>query len=86
MLYPIELGVLVTVKDTESRVWQKGGDEGARKRWRPPCAGQWRGSLIHDAGIAVCRQVNGIAELWTVDRDFSRFPRLRCRNPLSRGG
>jgi uncharacterized protein len=42
------------------------------------------GSLIHDARIAVCCQVNGIAELWTVDRDFSRFPKLRCRNPLSR--
>jgi predicted nucleic acid-binding protein len=21
-------------------------------------------------------------ELWTADRDFSRFPRLRTRNPL----
>jgi len=41
------------------------------------------GALIHDARIAVCCQVNGIAELWTIDRDFSRFPGLRCRNPLS---
>ena len=41
------------------------------------------GALIHDARIAVCCQVNGIAELWTVDRDFSRFPGFRCRNPLS---
>jgi toxin-antitoxin system PIN domain toxin len=47
---------------------------------------QVTGGMIHDARIAVCCQVNGIAELWTVDRDFSRFPQLRCRNPLSRGG
>jgi len=23
-----------------------------------------------------------VRELWTADRDFSRFPRLRTRNPL----
>jgi predicted nucleic acid-binding protein len=31
-----------------------------------------------------CCLSHGIDELWTVDRDFSRFPRLRCRNPLTR--
>jgi predicted nucleic acid-binding protein len=25
---------------------------------------------------------HGARELWTADRDFSRFPRLRTRNPL----
>lgn len=42
------------------------------------------GGMIHDARIAACCVVHGIDELWTVDRDFSRFPRLRCRNPLTR--
>ena len=40
------------------------------------------GAMIHDARIAVCCTVHGVDELWTVDRDFSRFPQLRCRNPL----
>lgn len=42
------------------------------------------GGMIHDARIAACCVIHGVDELWTVDRDFSRFPRLRCRNPLSR--
>lgn len=41
------------------------------------------GGMIHDARIAACCIVNGVDELWTVDRDFSRFPQLRYRNPLS---
>jgi hypothetical protein len=27
-------------------------------------------------------KVHGVTELWTADRDFSRFPGLRKRNPL----
>lgn len=42
-----------------------------------------RGALIHDARIAACCLANGIKELWTVDRDFNRFPELKTRNPLS---
>ncbi len=45
-------------------------------------AGQAAGPKIHDARIAaVCLQ-NGVSELWTIDRDFSRFPALKLRNPL----
>jgi predicted nucleic acid-binding protein len=44
--------------------------------------GKVRGALIHDAGIPACCITHGIRELWTVDRDFSRFPRLKTRNPL----
>ena len=29
---------------------------------------------------AICLS-NGVSELWTADRDFSRFPALRTRNP-----
>lgn len=40
------------------------------------------GGLIHDARIAAICLDHGVRELWTVDRDFSRFPALRVRNPL----
>ncbi len=40
------------------------------------------GPRVHDARIvALCLQ-HGIAELWTADRDFSRFAGVRTRNPL----
>ena len=40
------------------------------------------GRLIHDARIAaLCRQ-HGVRELWSADRDFSRFPDLNVVNPL----
>jgi hypothetical protein len=40
------------------------------------------GPQIHDARVAVLCQVNGVRELWTADRDFTRFPELMVRNPL----
>jgi len=44
--------------------------------------GHVSGPHVHDARIAVlCRQ-HGVRELWTADRDFSRFPGLTVRNPL----
>ena len=40
------------------------------------------GHLVHDARIASVCMANGVSELWTVDRDYSRFPQLKTRNPL----
>ncbi|HET6414111.1 MAG TPA: TA system VapC family ribonuclease toxin [Anaeromyxobacter sp.] len=40
------------------------------------------GPVVHDARIAALCLEHGIEELWTADRDFSRFPALRVRNPL----
>ncbi|MHB8309155.1 MAG: TA system VapC family ribonuclease toxin [Metallibacterium sp.] len=41
------------------------------------------GSQIHDARIAAICVDHGVSQLWTVDRDFSRFhARLPVRNPL----
>lgn len=40
------------------------------------------GPQVHDARIAALCVEHGITELWTADRDFSRFPALRVRNPL----
>lgn len=45
-------------------------------------AGRVAGGQIHDARIAaLCRQ-HGVRELWSADRDFSRFPTLAAVNPL----
>jgi uncharacterized protein len=45
-------------------------------------AGRVYGAKIHDARIAAICLEHGVSELWTADRDFSRFPTLRTRNPL----
>jgi toxin-antitoxin system PIN domain toxin len=44
--------------------------------------GQVVGAKIHDARVAAICLQHGVSELWTIDRDFSRFPALRVRNPL----
>jgi uncharacterized protein len=41
------------------------------------------GPLIHDARVAALCLLHGVRELWTVDRDFSRFTGLAVRNPLA---
>jgi toxin-antitoxin system PIN domain toxin len=45
-------------------------------------AGQVTGPRVHDARIAALCRRHGVRELWTADRDFSRFPGLTVRNPL----
>jgi uncharacterized protein len=44
--------------------------------------GKVTGPMVHDARIAAICIAHGVREFWTLDRDFSRFPQLRCRNPL----
>jgi hypothetical protein len=58
-------------------------DEGYWPRLRAlVLAGRVAGPKVHDARIvAICSQ-HGVTELWTIDRDFSRFPGLKVRNPL----
>jgi uncharacterized protein len=46
-------------------------------------AGKVAGPRVHDARIAALCLAHGVAELWSADRDFGRFPALRTRNPLS---
>lgn len=41
------------------------------------------GPKVHDARIAALCLANGVTELWSADRDFSRFGRLATRNPLT---
>ena len=40
------------------------------------------GAQVHDARVAALCRNHGVRELWTADRDFSRFPDLNTRNPL----
>jgi hypothetical protein len=46
-------------------------------------SGKVSGPQVHDARIAALCRHHGVAELWTADRDFSRFPGLKVRNPLA---
>ena len=45
-------------------------------------SGRTVGNLVHDAHIAALLSEHGIREIWTLDKDFMRFPGLRVRNPL----
>jgi len=45
-------------------------------------AGKVSGAQIHDARIAALCRFHGVRELWTADRDFSRFSGIAVRNPL----
>jgi toxin-antitoxin system PIN domain toxin len=40
------------------------------------------GPRVHDARIASLCLAHGVSELWSADRDFSRFNELRVTNPL----
>lgn len=40
------------------------------------------GPRVHDARIAALCLAANVRELWSVDRDFSRFAPLKVRNPL----
>ena len=40
------------------------------------------GNLIHDAHIAALLMEHGVSEIWTADRDFSRFAGLTLVNPF----
>jgi uncharacterized protein len=45
-------------------------------------AAKLSGPRIHDARVAALCLHHGVSELWSADRDFSAFPRLKVRNPL----
>lgn len=40
------------------------------------------GPVVHDAHVAAICRAAGVTEIWTADRDFSRFPGIPTRNPL----
>jgi len=42
------------------------------------------GPKIHDAPIAAICRINGVRELWSADRDYSRIRGVKIVNPLLR--
>jgi uncharacterized protein len=45
-------------------------------------AGKAIGPIVHDAHVAAICLGHGVREIWTADRDFSRFKGIRTKNPL----
>jgi len=45
-------------------------------------SGRIAGPLVHDARVAALCLDHKVGELWSADRDFSRFKGLKVRNPL----
>jgi uncharacterized protein len=45
-------------------------------------AGKAIGPLVHDARVAAICRSHGVREIWTADRDYSRFEGIPARNPL----
>ncbi len=45
-------------------------------------SGKVVGPQIHDTRIAALCLQHDVHELWSADRDFSRYPLLKTRNPL----
>ena len=42
------------------------------------------GARVHDARVAALCLYHGVKELWSADRDFTRFTDVTVRNPLVR--
>jgi uncharacterized protein len=40
------------------------------------------GPIVHDAHVMAICLGHGVREIWTADRDFSRFKGIRTKNPL----
>ncbi len=59
-------------------------DQHADMLRRLAVAGRIRGPQVHDARIAAVCLSHGVREIWTADRDFSKFAPLKAKNPLNR--
>lgn len=44
------------------------------------------GPIVHDARVMATCCDHGNREIWTADREFSRFQGVRTRNPLIGAG
>ena len=45
-------------------------------------SGKAVGPLVHDGRVAAICRAGGVREIWSADRDFSRFAGLPAKNPL----
>ncbi len=68
--------------ESPSLVWLAEGDAHWETLRDTLLASKVKGPQVHDARVAALCLRHGVRELLTADRDFSRFPGLRTRNPL----
>lgn len=73
---------IATWAESPSLVWLSEGDAHWETLRQTLIESKGKGPQVHDARVAAICLQQGIRELWTADRDFSRFPGLRTRNPL----
>lgn len=68
--------------ESPSAVWLAEGDGHWETLRKTLLASKVKGPQVHDGRVAALCLRHGVRELWTADRDFTRFPGLRVRNPL----
>ncbi len=68
--------------ESPSLVWLTEGDAHWETLRDALLTSKVKGPQVHDARVAALCLRHGVRELWTADRDFSRFPGLTTRNPL----
>lgn len=78
----VALAQLRTLAEQPQIIWLAEGDDYLPRLETLTLAAQVKGGAIHDARIAAICLYHGVRELWSADRDFSRYPALRVHNPL----
>jgi len=73
---------LEALRRTNLSVWLSEGELHLDQLKSLAASSRIRGPQIHDTRIAALCLANGVRELWTADRDFTRYPTLKIRNPL----
>jgi toxin-antitoxin system PIN domain toxin len=80
---PIALAQLRALAELPQIDWLAEGDGYLDRFETLAVPAQTLGGAVHDARIAALCLHHGVRELWSADRDFSRFTAPRVRNPLS---
>ena len=76
------LAAIRSVHDDSSATFLAEGEQYLDRLESVAVAARVQGGALHDARVAAICLFHGVRELWSADRDFSRFPTLRVRNPL----
>lgn len=81
---PVALEAIRTLAALPQLQWLAEGDGYLDRLAQLAEAAKIQGGAIHDARIAALCVHHGVRELWSADRDFSRYPSLKVVNPLAR--
>lgn len=79
---PIALDAIEALRESPSLVLLAEGEDYWGSARSALEAGRIVGPQVHDARVAALCVSHGVRELWSADRDFSRFTGLVTRNPL----